>query len=173
MPEEGFLMVQFRQSHRVLRQDVSVRQDVMQRGSPFAEDLPDQEPPMALLGSATAAQQSQPTVLSTLQQAIDCFLERCLPCHLGVQRMAFSVVVVLALGPTAKRNAEKDVRQAMCLDGRLEALAVEMRRNPRVGVRADIDDVLDDFASDKRDEVLEVVVGMPDSPHRESRRHAC
>lgn len=165
MPEKHWLVGGPRQRNRMLDFDTFVRKNVAQLGTVIAQDLADQEATMALLRLSTAAEQCEPMILSAFQQALDSPSKRRLRRHLAIQGMPGGIVLLVPLGTTPQRQAKKGITNASLFNCRLKPLPIELRRKPRIGVRANVDQELDALALNERDKSLEVVVRMPDSPY--------
>jgi hypothetical protein len=165
MPEKCRLVARSRQRNRALDLDASVRKDVAQLSTVIAQHLANQEPPMAFLGPATAAEQCEPMIPAALQQALNSFLECRLGRHLAIQGMPGSVVLLVPLGTAPQCQPEEGIANPLPFNHRLKVLPIEMRRKPRIGIRANVDEELDALALNERDEPVEAMVRVPNSPY--------
>ncbi len=145
--------------------NAAIGEDVAQLGAVIAQHLADQEPTMALLRPSTAAEQCEAMIPAALQQALDGLLERRLRCHIAIQRMPGGIVLLVPLRTAPQRQAKEGIANPSLFDRRLKALSVEVRRKPRIGIRTNVDEELDALALNERDEPIEVMVRMPDSPY--------
>jgi len=129
-----------------------------------SQDLADEQPAVTLLWLALAAQQRDPMLSSTAQEALNRHLEPWLLGHAVVASVAVLVVMLLPRWPAAELLAEEEIARAGSAKRRIELLAVEVRSDTRVRVGPHVHDHLNALSLQELRKVLKRVVGMPDRP---------
>jgi hypothetical protein len=119
---------------------------------------------MALGWITLAADECEPMILCPGDKAIYRLAELRLLGHRAVQRVTFSVVVLIILGAPAELFPKKQVPDASLPKGTLEGLAVELGSDARVRVRPHVRNELNPLVPQERRERLKRVVRVPDCP---------
>ena len=83
-----------------------------------------------------------------------------LSCHQAVESTTVLVVVMVVSRSPSKLLAEKEIPNSHGAQSAFEILAIELRRESRIGERANVDDVLDLLPAKKIDEGVELMIGM-------------
>ncbi len=137
----------------------------------LGENLADEQPPVALVGLTLAAEQRDAMLVAAAADACDGFLKRRCARHPVIESVSALVVVIGLPGPTPECVAEEQVTRTGVAEPRSERLAIELGRDTRVWVRADVYDELDLLASQELREPCERVIRMPDGPDDRTGLH--
>jgi hypothetical protein len=164
LAEQRLLPVWRVQSHEVLLVDDSIREDMPEYHPVVSQDLADEQAAVTLLWLALAAQQRDPMLSSTAQEALKGHLEPWLLGHAVVASMAVLVIIRLPRWPAAELLPEEEIARAGPAKRRIELLAVEVRSDARVRVGPHVDDHLNALGLQELRKVLKRVVGVPDRP---------
>jgi|GEM_PF-4501013 len=133
----------------------------------IGKNLADEQAAMARLRQALAAKKRDAMLPATAQQALNGHPECRLLSHAVIASVAMLVVLPLLRWPTAELVAEEEVARASSAESYVQFLAVELRRDARVRVRAHVHNNLDSLGAQELGKSLERVVRMPDGPdHR-------
>jgi len=130
----------------------------------IGEDFADEQPAVALPRLALAAQQRDSTFATSRQQALYGSSKRGLLGYAVVARVTLLVVVLLPRRPPAKLLSQKEISHSYPTESDIQQLAVELRRNARVGIGADVHDELDPLTPQELREALKRVIRMTDGP---------
>lgn len=155
----------------MLGHHVAIGKDVAQLCPVLAQNLPDEQTPMAILRLAAAAHQAEPVRDGATQDALDASLEGREGGHRRIERVPVGVVVVIVVRTAAERIAQEEVADAAMAEEAIKLLAVEMRRVARVRVGPHVDDVADLRVHNEIHKAIRLVVGMSDGP-QDWRSHA-
>src|SRR5450759_2288234 len=117
-----------------------------QLDSSITQHLADEQPTVAVLWIPLAADEGDPVAMRATDQAVDCRFEELLLGHQPVQRVALGVVVLLPRRAAPQLGSQEQIANAACGHPRLELLAVEVRREPRVWIRPHIHEELDSLS---------------------------
>ena len=130
----------------------------------LSEHLADQEPAMAVVWLSTAAHDRETALLGTLEDPLDTPEEGRGLGHRAVKRVALGVQVVFVGWTPTQLLTHEDVANPYPSKGALYLLPVEVICKPRVGMRANVDQVLDPMLRQKAQEVLLIVVRVTNGP---------
>jgi hypothetical protein len=134
----------------------------------ICQNLADEQAAMALLRLALAAKKRDAMLPTTAQQTLNGHPERGLLGHAVIASAAMLVVICFSRWPTAELLSEEEVAHASFAESHIQLLAVELRRDARVWVRAHVHHDFDALGAQELGKPLECVVRMSDRP--DSRR---
>ncbi|HKP91208.1 MAG TPA: hypothetical protein VJT75_14685 [Thermoleophilaceae bacterium] len=96
--------------------NAAIWEDVPELCAVLAQDLADEQPPVAAAWLATATHQREAMIPRTAEDATDCVLEIRLARHPVIEGVALGVVVPVVSGAAAQRATEEDIADAVLGD---------------------------------------------------------
>jgi len=151
-----------------LRLNPAISSDVQQLNTTLCEYATYQQTPVASRRIFLAACDRDAVLPDTLFETADTFEECRRPCEPGVQNIALGVVELALFRSPTQLLPEIEILDPRLYHRRLEHLRIEVRRVPRVGMRAYVNQNIDAVHREKADKLLKRLVRMTD---REEARH--
>jgi hypothetical protein len=113
--------------HRELLANASVWKDMPKFHSSVCQDLSDEQASVTVTRISLAAQQRDPMVSGSTDEALDSTLERLHFRHRPVQRVALVIVVLIADRTPSKLLPEEEIANSPPPHRHLDLLPIEMR----------------------------------------------